>query len=142
MKTKYFFVISSLLMGVALIAGLSLPESGYGQECRIVRILDEGAESGRLNIEPESMWIPKGTCVIWVNWTNGYEVNVSFAEGKRCEDITESPVGFTISAQNCYVASAIPVGGTSSLRFMEAGQYEYEISGKERVAQKGKIFVR
>jgi hypothetical protein len=52
-------------------------------------------------------------------------------------------MGFSLNAQGCYVTNWMPFGGTSSLRFMEKGTYEYTVEAKKRgdVTAKGRIIV-
>jgi hypothetical protein len=73
------------------------------------------------------MYITKDTCVIWINWVPKEEVRVVFREdGKKCQDATDSPMGFSM-AENCYVTNFIPLGGTSSLKFNGEGTFKYEV---------------
>ena len=66
-----------------------------------------------------------------------------FKEGKNCADVTSFPTAFSLNSQGCYVTSWIPLAGTSSLRFMQKGTYEYLIEAKGRLGGeiKGKIKV-
>lgn len=118
------------------------------QECRIVRISGgTGVQTDGLWIDPDVLMVPKGSCVIWINWVRKEDVTVKFEEGKKCQDVTDAPTGFSMNTEGCYVTSWIPLGGTSSLTFKEAGTYEYvaytrlgyEAGG---VIAKGKIVVR
>jgi hypothetical protein len=101
-----------------------------------------------IRVEPETMQISKGSCVIWFNRAAANEVKVVFEEGKKCAAVTDAAVGFGMDDYGqCFVTSWLPFGGTSSLRFKEAGTFEYAIEiGKledkgKRVAR-GKIIVR
>ena len=97
--------------------------------------------TAQIRLEPETILVSKGTCVIWNNWTGAQEVIVKFEEGKKCDDVTDAPVGFKLDAANCFVTDLIPFGGTSSLRFVEEGSYDYVVEALKAKA-KGKIIVK
>lgn len=112
------------------------------QDCRIVRIyggIPQYVEG--IRIEPETIWASKGTCVIWNNTMRTDEVKIVFEEGKKCDDMTDASVGFKLDAENCYVTTWIPFGGTSSLMFREEGTFEYVVEAKGGVKSKGKIMI-
>jgi len=89
------------------------------QDCRLVRLVGRKAPV----LEPPTIVVSKGPCVIWFNKTQR-EVKIIFEEGKKCQDVTDSPSGFTMDSE-CYVTTWLKYGGTSSLRFNEPGTYEY-----------------
>ena len=96
------------------------------QDCRVIRIQGMAMHQS-VRAEPEVMSISKGTCVIWFNRASANEIKIVFKEGKRCSSVTEAPVGFSLDHEQCFVTSWIAFGGISSLRFKEAGTYEYAI---------------
>ncbi|HQO78130.1 MAG TPA: hypothetical protein PLG17_06425 [Thermodesulfobacteriota bacterium] len=100
-------------------------------ECRVVMI--EGMEIHRsLRLQPPGpLTISKGTCVVWFNRQSASEVRISFSEGKKCDNITDAARGFQLTGDGCYATDAIPFGGTASLRFLEEGEYTYELKGPE-----------
>ena len=113
------------------------------QECRIVRVWGkEAPPSFALYIEPRTMRVPKDTCVVWSNWVKAAEIQIVFEDGKKCEDVTDSPTGFSLDAANCYVTNFLARGETSSLRFVEEGTYHYAIRAKGGPKEKGKIIVK
>jgi hypothetical protein len=117
-------------------------QDANAQECRVVKISGEGvAGAGKVYIEPEHLTIPKDTCVVWYNRARTNEVKVKFADGKKCEDVTTSEVGFKLDVESCFVTSYIPFAGTSSLNFVETGTYDYVVESKSGVMAKGKIIV-
>jgi hypothetical protein len=127
----------ALLMIVAFF--LTAKQLTYAQECRIIRILEEkkGSVGRVIRIEPHALQIAKGTCVIWINWARHHEVNVVFSEdGKKCQDMTDAPVGFKM-VENCYLTDYIPLAGTSSLRFNEAGVFNYEVQVPQKKLDAG-----
>ena len=81
--------------------------------------------------------------MVWFNRVFTDEVMVTFKEGKKCLDVTNAPMGFTLDAETCYVTSWMPFAGTSSLRFMEKGTYEYTVKAKDwkGITAKGRIVV-
>ncbi len=118
-------------MLVRITAILILPLAVYGvsagAQCRIVRIYDRVSpdSASGATIEPQTIMIAKGSCVIWVSLGNA-QMMVNFREGRRCFDTTEAATGFSLS-DACFVTSWVPSGGTSGLTFTEAGTYVYEI---------------
>lgn len=100
------------------------------QECQVIRIEQEKGGAGlKLSLVPDKVSIPKGSCVVWINWVPKQEVKVMFKDdGKKCADNTEAHVGFKMKMpENCFLADLIPLGGTSSLRFEEAGTFKYQV---------------
>ena len=140
--------ILSVAVGLALILSLTtlmtIHETVNAQECRLVRLHGGiGGNVSEIRIEPRTLWVSKGTCVIWSNWVRTDEVKVKFEDGKKCEDVTDAPVGFTMDADNCYVTDWIALGGTSSLKFNEAGTYKYTVeAAKGTIKARGEISVR
>lgn len=135
--------VVSVLGGIFIFSAFLLMMTAgeaYAQECRLIRI-QGGGTSAEIYLEPETVRISKGTCVIWSNWVGAKEVSVVFEEGKKCEDMTEAPTGFKMTAENCYVTSWIALGGTSSLRFTEAGTFNYTASATGDMKAKGVIIV-
>lgn len=79
-------------------------------------------------IEPETLNVAKGDCVVWINWTRGEDIKVIFREGKKCADMTKSPKGFKPDFSGCYLTDHLGFGETSSLLFVEAGRFNYEVA--------------
>ena len=106
----------------------------------MIKIQGQPGGQVALKLDPDTVMVNKGTCVIWVNFARADEVQVVFEQGKVCEDVTEAPVGFKLDAKNCYVTNYIPFGGTSSLLFNVPGEFKYILkAGGERL--NGKIIV-
>ena len=78
-------------------------------------------------VEPQTLNVAKGDCVVWINWTRGEDVQVIFREGKKCADATTSPVRFRPDFTGCYLTDYLGFGETSSLVFSETGAYRYEV---------------
>jgi hypothetical protein len=127
---------------VAMLIGLLSWEMVSAQECRLIRIHGR-SEHPSLAIEPETSFISKGDCVVWFNRVFTDETQVVFDDGKKCLDVTKSPMGFTLDAQSCYVTTWLPFAATSSLRFMEKGTYSYVVKAKnwKGIQAKGQIIV-
>jgi len=121
----------------------ALPEgTSVGQEIRVIRVGSPPSTGDEIRIEPGFMVIDPGTIVIW--WNKGKEeIKVIFPEGAKCDVGTGSPRGFHIEseAQHCYIAASIPIGETSSLRFISENIYEYEVRTGSKGIGKGKIVV-
>jgi len=140
--------ILSVAVGLALILALATlmvnQDTLSAQECRLVRLHGGiGTNVSEIRIEPRALWISKGTCVIWSNWVRTDEVKVKFEDGKKCEAVTDAPVGFKMHDVDCYVTDFISLGGTSSLKFNEAGTYKYTVeSAGGTIKARGEISVR
>jgi len=115
-----------VMVGVCALFILAGTQTAAAQECRVIRIHGLVAHDA-VKVEPESLSISKGTCVIWFNRSTANEIKVVFEEGKQCASVTDAPTGFSLNHEQCYVTSWVPFGGTSSLRFTEKGTYEYAI---------------
>lgn len=139
-------LIAALIFSVCAVSTLFLlGETARAQECRIISIHGgQGQKDNPFMINPGVMAVQKGDCVVWVNWAKGEEVKVTFTEGKKCFDVTESPVDFKMNlSDKCYVTSWVALGGTSSLRFKEAGTFDYVVDSKQsKFKATGKIVVK
>jgi len=128
---------------VAVLISFALPEGTIvGQEIRVVRVGSPSLADNEIRIEPGFMVVHPGTVVIW--WNKGKEeIKVIFTEGAKCDAGTGSPTGFHIEseAQNCYITAYIPIGETSSLRFVSEDIYEYEVRAGGKGIGKGRIVV-
>jgi hypothetical protein len=144
MNKKILSVAIGLAFFLMLTSFLANQETVSAQECRLVRLHGGiGANVSEIRIEPRTLWISKGTCVIWSNWVRTDEVKVVFEEGKKCEDVTDAPAGFTLDTDTCYVTDWISLGGTSSLKFNEAGTYKYVVEAAGgTIKSRGEISVR
>jgi plastocyanin len=102
---------------------------GAAEKCAIVTIKSQEG------ISPETSRIKKGDCVVWMNWTRAEDVKIIFKEGKRCQDMTKSPVGFRMDWNSCYITDYLDFGRTSSLLFDQAGTFKYEVEFKTRAGE-------
>jgi hypothetical protein len=142
-KKRTFLLAICMLTAVAATVAFVHQPTVDAQECRIIRVHGGGPGwTDKILVEPGATFIAKGSCVIWSNWVRTDEIKIVFEEGKKCEDMTEAPVGFKMDAANCYVTTWVPLGGTSSLKFNEAGTFEYAIEAKGGQKAGGKIIVQ
>jgi hypothetical protein len=142
MNKKRLLIAVVVSFVVAVMIGLLSLEIVSAQECRLIKIHGR-TEHPTIMIEPETIYVSKGDCVVWFNRVTAKEIQVIFVEGKRCLDVTNAPMGFSLNAQSCYVTSWIPFAGISSLRFVEKGTYNYvvEAKGMQGIKAKGQIIV-
>jgi hypothetical protein len=125
-KNRLLIVIRFIFFFTTIIY-LSNLRTLYAQECRIVR-LQSRTGSPSLIIEPSTIFLSKGDCVVWVNGVAPGQVKVSIADGKKCAAVTRAARGFSLEGpSSCYVTSWIGFAGTASLRFMEKGTYKYVV---------------
>jgi plastocyanin len=135
-RKRSFFAAGVVLLGAMLLV-LSdlLPANAQEGETRLIRVYggfgqSEGVTTNVFRIEPETLWVKKGTVVIWVNAARSTDcLKILFEDGKKCEDVTDAPSGF-LSEGPCYVTSWVTFGGTSSLKFNELGTYDYFVEAK------------
>jgi len=141
--TTLFIVLSTMLVLVD-------HQPIDAEESKLVRIFSgtvTGTDTKKpILLEPPTITVSKGAVVVWLNWARSAEcVRVSFEDGKSCADVTDASTGFKMSS-SCYVTSWITYGGTSSLRFNEAGTYTYTVEAKITVGEPqketGKIIVK
>lgn len=148
---KKIAILTVLLFLFSATPGLVGQGQVSAQEQQLVRILGgittgAGELSKPIIVEPPTMTISKGAVVMWLNWSRDSEcVQVSFEDGKTCDDASDAPSGFSMQPTGCYVTSWITFGGTSSLRFTEPGTFTYTVEAKtggEVRKATGKILVR
>ena len=121
-KNKLFLIATGAIFIFTMVILIGNPVTiGAAEKCAIVTI------QSHEGISPETLRIKKGDCVVWMNWTHGEDVKVIFKEGKRCQDMTKSAVGFRMDWSSCYVTDYLDYGRTSSLVFNEAGTFKYEV---------------
>ncbi len=143
-KSKLFLMATGAVFILTMVIFLSGPTTiGAAERCDVVSI------RSRDKIEPKSLTIKKGDCVVWINFissTSGYpsqDVVLSFKEGERCARTTKAPVGFRMDyPSGCYVAGSFSYGQTASLMFAEQGTYNYEVQFKEGGKINGTIIVK
>lgn len=136
-------VCTTLVFGMAIF--LLDPGTPEAQEqCKLVTISGQAFPDVSVRIEPQSLAVSKGDCVVWVNWARATEVKILFREGKKCQGVTKAATGFKFEENSgCYVTDSLPLGGTSSLRFMEEGTFDYEIEAHgAKYPVKGSIVVK
>jgi len=142
--TRYWLIAGITLLMVSATLFLASPKAVNAQQCEIVRIYATFQPQPSTRLEPETLSIDKGGCIVWLNWGRD-KVKVNFRAGKECQAVTEAPTGFKFDkTQDCYVTDFLSLGGTSSLKFNDSGTYKYEVTweGKQGVVQKGKVIVR
>lgn len=143
MNKKRSTIAVALAFSFALAFLLVDREVSYAEETRIVRI--HGGESFNtksLRLEPETLRVGPGSVVVWNNWARASEVKIIFEEGKLCQNVTEASMGFKLDAKQCYVTQWTPLGGTSSLRFIERGNYKYAVENRGGLKSVGNIVVK
>jgi outer membrane protein OmpA-like peptidoglycan-associated protein len=147
-KLQTLSIVLTLTLLFTTCVFLAVQNIALANECRIITIKG-GGKSGVstslgsiISADPSTIYVTTGTCVVWVNHAHATEVRVTFKDGKACADVTESPRGFSMDEEQCYVTNYLPLGGTSSLIFRDEGEYEYILEhGREQTAT-GKIIVK
>ncbi len=81
--------------------------------------------SSSRTIDPVSLTIGRGDCVVWTNWSD--KARITFRDGERCRDNTKSHRDFSLDTAKRYVSGYLTAGDTSSLVFSVEGIYDYEI---------------
>lgn len=137
-KTRLLLTAAGVTVILAVVIFIGNPATiGAAEKCDIVTI------RGRDNIEPVTLTVKKGDCVVWMNWTRDQDALLSFKEGEKCVRATKTPVGFKMDVPSgCYIASWLSYGQTASLVFTEVGTYKYEIQFKVGGKNSGTIIVK
>jgi len=143
-KSKLLLVATGAIFILTMVIFLSGPTTiGAAEKCDIVAI------RSRDKIEPKTLTVNKGDCVVWINFiksTSAYpsqEIVLSFKEGERCARTTKAPVGFKMDyPSGCYLAGSFTYGETASLMFQEPGNYDYEVQFKGGGKLSGTIVVK
>jgi hypothetical protein len=120
-------------------------ENVAAQECRVIRVWGESMSKagGKISVQPETVWISKGTCIIWNNWVPGKEVSVSFDDGKNCNSVVDASMDFVLKENGCFITAVNMVpGGTASLRFNKEGTFAYRVETADGIQTKGQIVVQ
>ncbi|MFH0873124.1 MAG: hypothetical protein V1878_11660 [bacterium] len=139
-KSLFFKKWTIALLVLALAVGLALVATAVEKKpagTTKMIIISDG------KISPATANITKGTTVIWLNNAMG-NVNIFFSKGKEVEAVCAAPTRFALDTDGKYNSGAIPRGATASVCFIEAGKYEYTVTGFERgtTTLTGKIVVK
>ena len=146
-RTSFILIIVSLftfltgLPAAPTFAQETEPIQESPLEVQIVKIRDVGYE-GALRIEPVEVSIPVGMVVVWVNMTRKAEPRIEFAEGMKCELSTEASGDFKLDERKCFITDYVQVGGSSSLKFIGPGTFNYQAVNKTGKKGKGTIIVK
>jgi len=111
-----------------------------GDSCQFIKIRKKGAGGGSsVEIFPEKITVPVGTCTVWINFIRGGKVNVSFREGaKQCILSTDAASGFDEikldTGESCYYSEALSLGKSASLYWTKPGIYKYTIEAPKGTA--------
>ena len=125
-KNRLLIVIGFVFFFTTIIY-LSNLRKIYAQECRTVKLHGTTGYPS-LRIEPSTIFLSKGDCVVWFNGVTTGDVKVTFADGKKCALVTSASRWFSLDESlSCYVTNWIGFTGTASLRFMEKGTYKYVV---------------
>jgi len=124
--TMISFLVSAALM-------LSTCIVYAGDSCQIIKIRKEKAGGGSsVQVIPEKITVPVGTCTVWVNFIQDGKVQVSFRENaKQCILSTDAATGFKeiklTTGETCYFSETLPYGKTASVVWSNPGIYKYTI---------------
>ena len=119
------------LLGAALLLGSSMV---YAEaSCQIIKITnDKAGGDSSVQIIPEKVTVPVGTCTIWVNFDPHAGVRIRFQENaKECLLSTWAPTGFQESElktnEVCNISNMLGRGQTGSLVWTKPGIFKYTI---------------
>lgn len=146
---------TSLLLAAGIVLSIMvglLPgtmETSDARDLRNVRglvgVYKASVDKPTIVLDQPIIYVPKGSIVIWLNGVEDQEVQVSFKDGKTCQDVVYSPKfkGFSLNAKSCFVTTFMPYAATSSLKFTVPGTFEYDVlTGDGTMTTKGKVVVR
>ena len=159
-KVSVFKKSIFLLTCVFLVMGSSI---AFAEKCQIIRVDDASKvykgtttsagtsiEGIKLEVFPEKITVPVGTCTIWINWMDQGAINVSFTEDvKACVFSASGFIQKEIKAgEVCYLAESVGKGRTVSLTWEKPGVYNYTVEfvgptiGKKKPMTEGVIEVK
>ena len=128
-KSKLFIIATGAFFILTMVILIGNPLAAeVAEKCVIVTI------QSHEGVSPSTLHIKKGDCVVWINRTRAEDVKVIFKEGKKCQDMTKSAVGFKMDWNSCYVTDYLDFGRTSSLVFDQAGTFRYQVEFQTRSA--------
>lgn len=126
-----------VLVVAAIFAGSAMVQ---GAGCSLVTI------RGRDNIEPLTLSVKVGGCVVWMNYTGGatkgQDVRVIFKEGQKCKDMSDQAFGYSMDENKCYVTNWLKYGENGVLMFTKPGALEYEVMFKGGGSTSGTLVVK
>ncbi len=117
----------TILLGYPGITGAQ-QERAQQKQCAVVDI------NGDNTIEPETLEIAHGDCVLWLNW--GDSAEVIFSEGEKSKDMTKDPARFKMDSEGHYLTDYFRHNETASLLFPKQGTFNYEVKFKPGTANK------
>ena len=130
-KLRFKTTAILLLVGAALLLGGSLVYAA--DMCQIIRVKEGiGAGGTRLEIFPEKITVPVGTCTVWINWVTDREIRIAFTENaKQCKLSTDAATGFKDldlkEGEACYYSERLGRGKTASVVWTQPGIYKYKL---------------
>lgn len=133
MKIKKQGFDTSTVLFIALAILMLIGSLAHAQMCQVIRIdQTKGGGSTRIEIAPEKITIPVGTCTVWINWVKNKEVQVSFRENaKHCILSSGSASGFQEmelkGGESCYISDTLPLGKSASLLWDKPGLFKYTL---------------
>ena len=140
-KTKLLWKLAILFLFITAI--LVSFETITAGECYLIKLSGSAGGGTQITIDTPTATVPKGSCVIWVNWIIGPSTQLKFEEGKTCKDMTDArtPDWALNIEDNCFVTSFVGEGGTASLVFKNKGIYNYVVETGQGRKANGKIIV-
>ena len=139
-KIHFKSTAALLFAGILVLFAISLV---HADTCQIIRIDESrGGNGPRLEINPEKITVPVGTCTVWINWATGKDVQVSFRENaKACVESTGPVSEFKFeelkSGESCFISVTLPRGKTASLVWNKPGVYKYTLEAAPIAAVQG-----
>ena len=134
MKLKSFsFKTSAILFLLSSVLLLGTSTVYAEESCQLIQIRLEKAGGGsNIEIFPEAITVPVGTCTVWINFVRRQKVLVSFRDNvKQCIMATDPLTGFTEvklkTGESCYLSETLPRGKTASLVWSKPGIYKYTL---------------
>lgn len=135
-----------IVTGLFLVGAVSLLGSTLtyaADTCQIIRIEEgKGAGGTRIEIFPDKITVPVGTCTVWINWVANRDVHVSFRENaKQCVMSSGEATGFEEleikPGESCYMSDKLPRGKTASVVWEKPGIFKYQLEAPRKSSQVG-----
>lgn len=134
MRNKMFGSSRAAIFFMLCVVGVFYATAAFGNTCQIITMAQTSSygKTG-VNIIPEKITVPVGTCTVWVNFIPDQAVTVSFREhAQECKKAAGVATGFFLDMKGgvpaaCYMTEPLPLGKTSSITWSEPGVFKYTI---------------
>jgi hypothetical protein len=146
MKKLILIVLITLLVASGFFYHFFSDEKAMAEEDgRIIRIESSADHpASGIVITPSELQVDKQIIVIWLDFIQEGEINITFNDPQAVVSATSNPMGFVLNDNGEFSARYMPHIATASLRFIKSGTYSYTVTSQSNPEKTfvGKIIVR